>query len=147
MKVYLCQDIPKVGMAGEIINVSEGYANNFLFPKKLAVEITEKNELFFQKRVKTIENRKEVIAQETSMLAEKIKSVEVTIKRKMHDNLKLYGAIAAQEVVDSLNLKGIKVSKSQIIFDKSIKEKGSHQVTIKLSSRLQPQMTVTVVSE
>lgn len=147
MKVYLRQDIPKIGLQGEIIKVSEGYAHNYLLPKKLAIEITPENEDFFKSRVRVIEHRKEVVATETSMLAEKIKSTEVTLKKKMHDNTKLYGAISAQEVADALAQKGIKVSKSQVIFGKSIKEKGSYPVTIKLSSRLQPSLTVTVVSE
>lgn len=147
MKVYLRQDVPKVGLQGEIIKVSEGYAHNYLLPKKLAVEITSENERFFKSRMRVIEHRKEVVATETSMLAEKIKSMELVLKKKMHDKTKLYGAVSAQEVADALAQKGIKVSKSQVIFDKSIKEKGSFPVTIKLSSRLQPSLTVIVSPE
>ena len=68
MKVYLLQSIEKVGIAGEILNVSEGYAQNFLLPKKLAVKVTDGNEKFFEKKSKTVENRKAVIESETSLL-------------------------------------------------------------------------------
>jgi large subunit ribosomal protein L9 len=145
MKVYLLKDIEKVGIAGEIIIVSDGYAKNFLLPKKLAVEVTTTNTNFFQKRAKTIEHRKEVIATATSMLSEQIKNVTLTIKRKLHDDKKLYASINPSDIVELLAEKNIKVSKNQIIFEKSIKEAGVYPVTIKLSSKLQPQMTLKVV--
>lgn len=147
MKVYLKKDIPRTGLQGEIIEVADGFAHNYLIPKNLVVQVTEGNETFFKSRKRTIEHRKEVIASESSMLAEKIKSLELVVKKTVHDNGKLYGALSAQDIIQALAQKGIKVSKSQVIFDKSIKQTGSHFVTIKLSSRLQPQVKVTVVAE
>lgn len=81
------------------------------------------------------------------MLAEKISSIKITIKRKLHDDGKLYGAINASEIVDMLAEKGISISKSQVELDKAIKTKGSHEVTIKLSSTLKPVITVNIISE
>ena len=147
MKVYLKENVEKIGLQGEIVKVSDGFAKNYLFPKKLAVEVTEANASYFAAREKKIEHRKEVIATQTSMLAEKIKDTALTIKRKMHDDSKLYGSIAPQEIVELLAEKGISVSKSQVIFDKSIKEKGTYEVTIKLSSRLQPKLKLSVLAE
>lgn len=147
MKVYLKENIEKVGLAGEIIKVPDGFARNFLFPKKLAVEVTDANIAFYQTKIKTVEKRKEVVATVTSMLAEKIKDTKLTIKRKMHDNDKLYAAISPQEVVEALALEGVKVSKNQVLFPKAIKEKGEFDVTIKLSSRLQPTLTLKVAAE
>lgn len=147
MEVYLQKDVQKVGMAGEIVKVSEGYAFNYLLPRKLAVQITPKNERFYKGKQRVIDHRKEVITSETSMLAEKIKSTKLTLKRKMHDKEKLYGSISPAEVADLLAEQGIKVAKNQIIFDKSIKEKGTYDVTIKLSSRLQPKLKLTILSE
>lgn len=147
MRVYLRQDVPKVGMAGEIVKVSDGYAQNFLFPKKLAVEITDDNISVYESRKRVIENRKEVIATETSMLAKKIEAITLVLKRKMHEGQRLYGAVAQVEIVDLLAQKGVKISKSQVLLEKSIKEKGTYPVTIKLSSRLQPACTLKVVPE
>ncbi|BDC34519.1 50S ribosomal protein L9 [Candidatus Dependentiae bacterium Noda2021] len=147
MKVFLLKDIEKVGMEGEIIKVSDGYAKNFLFPRKLAQEVTAQNESFFKNRIKQIEHRHEVIETKTSMLAEKIKSIKLTVARKMHDNGELYGKISANEIVEMLAEKGIPVAKNQVEFEKSIKSQGKHEVTIKLSSRLQPKLTLTVVPE
>lgn len=147
MKVFLLQDVENVGMAQEIVSVSSGYAQNYLLPRKLAVVVTEDNEASFVKRAKTIEKRQEVIATKTSMLAERIKSLSLTLKRKVHDDGKLYGSINPSEIVDLLAVQGISVSKNQVNIDKSIKTKGAHEVTIKLSSRLQPKVSLNVVPE
>ncbi len=71
----------------------------------------------------------------------------MTLKRKLHDNGKLYGSVNPAEIVDLLAAQGIGVSKNQIEFDKSIKEKGAYEITIKLSSRLQPKLMLHVISE
>ncbi len=147
MKVYICKDIEKIGLAGEIIKVSDGYANNFLIPKKLAVEVTRNNESFYQARVKKVEHRMEVISSKTSMLAQRIGSLKITLKRKMHDDGKLYGAINPGEIVDALAQHGVSISKSQVLFDKSIKSKGEFMVTIKLTSRLRPKIKVKIIAE
>lgn len=134
-------------MAGEIITVSDGYARNYLFPRNYAEEITPDNEGSYTKKVKTIEHRKEVIATQTSMMAERIGTAQVTIKRKMHHDGKLYGSVGASDIADALKDHGFSIAKSQIIIDKSIKEKGAHTVTVKLTSRLQPKLKVIVTPE
>ncbi len=147
MNVFLLKDIERIGIAGEIVKVKEGFAQNFLFPRKLAVEVTKDNQKHFKKREKVIEHRKDVVESKSSMLAEKIKSINITLKRKTHDDGKLYGSINPQEIVELLSAKGISVSKSQVLFGKSIKSTGAYDVTIKLSSKLQPALNVKVVSQ
>src|SRR5205807_5551570 len=100
MKVFLKKNIEKVGLAGEIINVNDGFARNYLFPRDLALEITPANASFYAQRAKSVDNRKEVIATETSLLAEKIKDLKLSVKRKMHDDGKLYGAVTPSDIVD-----------------------------------------------
>jgi large subunit ribosomal protein L9 len=147
MKIFLRQDIENVGMAGEIITVSDGFATNYLLPKKLGIVVDEQNEAGFARRMQKIEQRKEIIGSKTSMLAERISSLVVTVKRKLHDDGKLYGSLHDKEIADALAEHGVSVSKNQIVIDKAIKGKGLHQVTVKLSSTLQPKLTVKVVSE
>lgn len=147
MKVFLKKDIAQVGFAGEIVKVTEGYARNFLFARDLAVEITASNEAFYKNKIKQVENRKEAVATETSMLAEKIKSLKVTLNRKMHDDGKLYGAVAPSDIADALKAQGVNVAKNQVIINKSIKTKGAHKVVIKLTARLQPELVVSVHPE
>ena len=147
MKVYLLKDIENVGFAGEIIKIKEGYATNYLLPKKLAVVITSGNEDFYLKKAKTITGRTEALSSKTSMLAEKIKSIKLVIKRKMHDGDKLYGSISPVEIVELLAQESIKISKGQVVFDKPIKSQGTFDVTIKLSNQLQPKLTVKIVPD
>ncbi|HBR70363.1 TPA: 50S ribosomal protein L9 [Candidatus Dependentiae bacterium] len=147
MKIYLLKDIEKVGFAGEILKVKDGYAKNFLLPRGLGVEVTPANEAVLSKHITEVENRKKALESKTSMLAEKIGNLKFTLKRKMHDDGKLYGALSPQEIVDLLTNEGIKISKSQVIFDKSIKERGSYEVVIKLSNNLKPTLNIKIVAE
>lgn len=147
MKVYLLKDVEKLGLAGQIIKVKEGFAFNYLIPNKLAVIITDANESFYSSKVKHVEHVKEVVSSKTSMLAEKIKGLQLKFKTKVHDNGKLYGAVAASDVVDLLAQEGVSVSKSQIEFGKAIKTTGSYNVTVKLSSKLKPEFMLKVVEE
>ncbi|MBA3751535.1 50S ribosomal protein L9 [Candidatus Dependentiae bacterium] len=148
MRVFLLKDVDKVGIAGEIIKTNEGFARNFLIPKKIAVEVTDKNESSFVNRIKVVENRKEVVATKTSMLAEKFKDLQVILKRKVHNGDQLYGSISAKEISDELAKQhGIKISNSQLVMDKSIKTKGMHPVTIKLSKTLLPTLQIKIIPE
>lgn len=149
MKVYLLKDITNLGFEGEIVKVSDGYAKNYLIPRKLALEITSANQSHYEQKKKIVAHKQEVLATETSMLAERIKSTKVTIKKKAHENgtgpQKLYGSVSAGDIVDALAEENIRVAKNQVDFGKSIKTTGTFEVTIKLSSRLQPKTTVVVV--
>lgn len=147
MKVFLLKDIEKVGLAGEIIKVADGFAMNYIVPRKLGVEITPKNEAHYSSKVKSIDHRKEVIASKTSMLAEKIKTIKVTLKRKLHDGEKMYGHIREIDIVDALTEQGVTVAKNQIILDKKIASKGTYEVVVKLSSTLQPAFKLVIAAE
>lgn len=146
MRVFLLKDVERIGLEGEVIKVSRGYAQNFLIPRGFAAEITPANEAQFRSRVREVKNRQEVIASKTSMLAEKIGAIKLVLKRKVHDDNKLYGSVSAAEIADLLALEGIRVAKNQIVLDKSIKEIGSYDVTVKLSSKLLPKFNLKIVA-
>lgn len=147
MKVYLLQNVKGLGHSGQIVKVTDGYARNFLIPGKVALEVTPANEKSFTSIVKTTETQKEVAVVKTSQLAEKIKSLDLVLKRKIHDGGKLYGAVSAGEIVELMAEKGVNINKSQVDFDKSIKTKGSYDITIRLSSSLQPVVKLKIVQE
>jgi large subunit ribosomal protein L9 len=147
MRVYLLKDVVNVGLAGTIVKVSDGYAKNYILPRKLGVLVTEENEASLLRQVKAEVVKKEVVATKTSLLAERIKQIELVVKRKLHDDGKLYGSINASEIVDGLAAQGVSVGKSQIEFDGAIKAKGSYKVVVKLSTTLKPALTVKIVSE
>ncbi|MDP3788015.1 MAG: 50S ribosomal protein L9 [Candidatus Chromulinivorax sp.] len=145
MNVFLLKDIVQVGMKNEIIKVSDGYAANFLFPKKLALEVTKANEKEYIAKARKVENRAAVIESTSSVLGDQIGKLNLKLKKKM-DGDKLYAAVGQNEVVDLLKEHNVSVSKSQVIFDKAIKTKGTFEVTIKLSSKIQPKFILQVVA-
>ena len=147
MKVFLLKDVVNVGMANQIVAVSEGYAVNFLIPKKLGVQITPENEKNYVGKVKHVEHKKEVIASKTSMLGERIKTLTLTLRKKMHDDGKLYGSVNSTEVAELLAKEGVAVGKSQIEFEKSIKEKGSFPVIVKLTAKLHAKCMLKVIGD
>jgi large subunit ribosomal protein L9 len=147
MQVYMLQDVEKVGIAGQVIKVSDGYALNYLIPKKLAMKVSTANADVFRKKIKKQTVEKQVLSSKVAMMAERIKSLHLTTKERIHDNGKLYGAISADKIVTLIKEKGFNISKKQVSFDKSIKSVGEHKVTIKLSSKLQPQLTIKVIQK
>lgn len=147
MKVFLVQNVENVGRSGQVLNVTDGFARNYLLPRKLAIQITEKNEHEFVNRIERVEEQKAVTNVKTSALAEKIKSLQLVLKRKTHNDGKLYGAVSTQEIAEALEEHGVKIAKNQVIIEKSIKAQGTHTIAIKLSSSLQPNLSVKVVPE
>ena len=147
MFIYMLKDVEKVGMAGHVAKVSDGYAVNYLIPKKLAKQISESEITKYKTQVKKQKVEAQVLNSKTAMLAEKIKSMHLVLQERIHDDGKLYGAISSSEIVDLLKDKGVNVNKKQIEFDKSIKSVGEHKITIRLSSKLKPQLTLKVVSK
>ena len=147
MNVYMLKDVEKVGMAGQIVKVADGYAANYLFPRKLAVEATENNMEQLKARVVKETINAQVLSSKIAMLAERLKSVVLTIKSRVHDDGKLYGAVSADDIVDLLKAQDVVVNRKQIEFDKTIKTVGEHKATIRLSAKLKPQVTVKVVAQ
>lgn len=147
MRVYLLKDIENVGMSGTLVNVSDGYATNYLFPHKLAVKVEKTEEEFYKNKVKKAEVAKEIVSTKLGMLAERIKSTHISLKKRVHDDGRLYGAVSADEIVELLKAKDISANRKQIVFAKSIKTTGEHSVGIKLNAKLIPEFTLKVVAQ
>lgn len=147
MRVYMIKDVEKVGMAGQIVNVSDGFAANYLFPRKLATAVTSENMKHIDAKIKKEAVAVEVLNSKIAMVAERIKALHITIKERVHDDGKLYGSVGADEVVELLRAKDIVVNRKQIEFDKAVKAVGDHKITIRLTAKLKPQLTLKVVSQ
>lgn len=145
--VFLLKDIKNIGKAGTIVSVAEGYATNYVLPKKLGLLVTENNKSEFDNRLSKLKNANEKAQAKTSALADKIGLLTIVLKNKIGPDGKLYGAIRPQMIVDELAKETISIGKSMVVFDKPIKEKGMHEVVIKLSSHLQPRLKVKVIAE
>lgn len=147
MRIFLLQDVEKLGMAGQIVDVSDGYAQNFILPRKLGIKVTGADMKFYKERTVKEKVTAEVLSSKVAMLAERIKGMHVTIKERVHDDGKLYGAVGADEVVELLKAKEVNINRKQVEFNKAIRSLGEHKVVIKLSSKLKPELTLKVVAK
>jgi len=148
MKVILQEDVKALGKKGQIVEVKEGYARNFLFPKNLAVEATDKNlkELNRQKKIKEQKAEKEFL--EAKELAEKIKGITVTLQVKSGENGKLFGAVTSKDIAENLIKKHkLKIDKRKIELKENIKSLGTYEVSIKLHPKVLAELTVKVITE
>ncbi len=141
MKVILMDDVKSLGKIGDVVKVSDGYARNMLFPKKLAMEATDKN-------MKELEQKKKKMAKEhaeslgvAQAQAELIKDLAVTIKSKAGEGGKLFGSITSKDIADALKEQhGIDVDKRKVQLDSPIKNAGELDVDIKIF----PEVTTTL---
>lgn len=146
MKIVLLQDVKALGKKGTIVEVAEGYARNFLLPKKLGAPATAEN-LNTLKLKKANEERiaAEQLA-EAKALAEKIGESSVTVSIKGGENGKTYGSVSTKEIAEAVKAQlGMEVDKKKIVLAEPIKAFGTHEVMIRLHREVQAKLAVKVV--
>ena len=148
MKVLLLQDLKGQGKANDIINVSDGYARNFLFPRKLAV-VADAKAINDVKNKKSSEQHKiEVEKANASALADKIKGLKVVISAEAGKDGKFYGAITSKDIAEALKAQfNIEIDKRKIELDAQIKAFGTYIVDVKLYSGIVGKLTVQVTEK
>lgn len=145
MKVILLQDVKPQGKKGDIINVSDGYARNFLFPKKLATEATPAAINEIKNRAASAQYRIETERAEAKALAEKISGLEIDIAVASGSDNKLYGSVTSKEISEQLAKQhGITVDKRKIVLDKPIKTYGIFNLDVKLYTDVTAKLKVEV---
>jgi len=133
MKVILQQDVKDHGKKGQLIDVSDGYARNFLLPKKLAVQATADNLNAMKQQEKAKQKRMEIEKLEAQAAAGRLESCVVKIQAKSGGAGKLFGSITAKEISDALNEQhGIAIEKNKIVLSENIKTFGPFEVKCKL---------------
>lgn len=148
MKVVLLQDVKSLGKKDTIVNVSDGYARNFLFPKNLAVEATDGRMREIDDKKSSEQNRKNKELQAAKDLADKLSKVEVNIKTKAGENGKLFGSITSKDIADAIKSQHkIEVDKKKLVLSDPIKSAGSHQVEIKVYPEVSAKVTVKITGE
>lgn len=148
MKVILLKNVDKLGKEGDLVDAKSGYARNFLFPNKAAVEATPEN----------MKNWKEMKAKEAADEAARIAEAEeqkkqleskvVDLKAKGGANGKLFGAITAKDIADRMNdIFGVKIDKKKIVLAENIKTTGKHQVVVKLYGDVSADVDLVIGAE
>ena len=147
MKVILNQDVKGQGKKGDLINVSDGYARNFLLPKNLAKEATKENLNVMQGQKESQEYRKQKELEEAQELQKKIAELTVNVKAKAGENGKLFGSVTSKEIAEELKMQHhIKLDKKKFVLPDGIKTLGVRQVDIKLHPGVVGKLKVMVES-
>ena len=148
MKVILLQDVKSLGKEGEIVNVNDGYARNFIIPKKLGVEANSRN----MNDLKLKKSNEEKIAKENKEAAEKLagelKAGQVALKIKVGEGGKAFGSVSAKEIAAAVkNQMGLDVDKKKIQLKETLKTLGTHIVPVKLHPEVTADLKVEIGEE
>ena len=148
MKVILKADIKGVGKKDEVMNASDGYARNFLFPKNLAVEANNENMAKLKAKQNSAKFQKEQDKEEALKVADKLSKISLKMKVKVGENGKIFGGVSAKEIAQELEREyKIKVDKKKIELNETIKALGIQIVEIKLFESVVAKLKVDVISE
>ena len=147
MKVILTQDIKGVGKKDEIINANDGYARNFLLPRKMAVEANSQNMSLLQGRKDSANFKKEQEKENALILQDKLSKIMLKIKVKAGGNGKIFGSITSKEIATELkNQYSIEVDKKKILLKDSIKEIGVFNIEIKLYEGIIGKLKIDIIA-
>lgn len=145
MKVILLDNIKGVGKKDEIINANDGYARNFLFPKKLAVEANAENLGKLKNKQDSFQHKRNVEKEKAEEIAKKLKDITLTIKVKAGDNGRIFGGVTSKEISENLKQQyKIDVDKKKIVLNETIKNLGTVNVPIKLFEGVTGELKVMV---
>lgn len=147
MQVVLLQDVAKLGKKGDIVNVSEGYARNFLYPKNLASPASQGKlkEIHTQRQTQAAKKQKE--EEQAKELAGKINNLTVVLQAKVGDAGRLFGAISSKDIADGLKAQhGHDIDKKKIVLKEPIKTLGTHKIIIKIHPVAQAEINVEVAA-
>jgi len=145
MKVILRQDYENLGRMGDIVEVKDGYARNFLIPRKIALPATPGNIRMVEteKKQKAFKLEREKL--NAQKLAEKLYGLEITIPMRAGENERLFGSVTAQMIAEEIGKLGVEVERKKILLDEPIKMLGSYEVPIKLHPDVSVKIKVNVV--
>jgi large subunit ribosomal protein L9 len=147
MKVILLDDVAKVGRRGEVRDVSDGYARNFLIPKKLALTATPGNLKGLDHIKKQQDDKAGRIKSDADSLRERIEALVYEVRRQASEEGKLFGSVTAQDLVDFLAEHSIKLERRRIHLDEPIKTLGESTVPIRIHPEVSAQLRVNVARE
>lgn len=148
MKVILLQDVDNLGKAGDLKDVADGYARNYLLPRRLAAGATPALMANHQQRVAAEKRRVEKETEANRQQAERLGSVTLTFKARVGKQGRLYGSITSQDIAAGLReSEGITIDRRTIDLPNPIRSTGSFQIPVKVAPKLEPKITVNVVDE
>ena len=148
MKVILLQDVKSLGKEGEIVTVSDGYARNFIIPKKLGLEATDKNLNDLKLKKKYDARLAEGILEDAQALKERLEAGQIELAMKVGEGERLFGSVSNKEIAEATREQlGLKIDKKKILLKEVIKSLGTHTVPVRLHPKVIGELKVIVVAE
>ena len=145
MEEILLNDVESVGRRGDIVRVRDGYARNFLLPRKLAMASTRANQEFVEEQKERVALRREKEKAQAQKVSERLNQVKITIPAQAGEQDKLFGSVTAEDIAAALKQKGFSVEKKQVLLKDSIRTLGTHPVTVELFTQVRSSVSVEVV--
>ncbi len=146
MKIILLEDVKKLGKKGDLVDVADGYARNYLFPRDLAEEATAGKIKQLKKEKAALEDRKEKEKEQAQEIAEKLSKAEVSLKVKAGEQGKLFGSVTTKDISEALKKQcKIEVDRRKIELFEPIKTLGEHKVDIKLFPEVVASLTLKII--
>ncbi len=147
MRVILRQNVDDLGLEGDILNVSKGYARNYLIPKGLALEATNENIKLMGTQRKKIEARRLKVKEDAEKIRDQLGELTVTISHKVGEEEKLYGSVTTMDISAHLEKLGVDIDRKKLVLEKPIKTLGEFDVYVKLHPEVTGSIKVAVVPE
>lgn len=147
MKLILLKDVEKLGKRGDVVTVKDGYARNFLLPTGLARPNTPGNVRFVEKMKELEKARVQEELEQARKLSERLAATSCTLRAKVGEEEKLFGAITAQDIAAALSAEGLSIDRKKILLEQPIKSLGIFQVPIRLHPEVSALLKVWVVKE
>ena len=147
MEVILREHVDNLGKRGEIVKVADGFARNYLLPRKLALPATEGNRKHVERERKIMESREAEEKSSAEALATRLATVDISIPRRVGDTEQLYGSVTSADIVELLKSKGFDVDRRKLILPEPLKALGEFDVPLKLHREVTVPLKVKVVKE
>ena len=147
MEVILREHVDKLGKRGDVVKVAEGYARNYLLPRKLALAVTEANKRQIERERQVAEARDAEEKSHADALAQRIGALDIEIARRVGENDTLYGSVTSADIAQALHAKGFDIEKKKIHLVDPLKAIGETTVPIKIHREVTAQLRVRVVPE
>jgi large subunit ribosomal protein L9 len=147
MEVILRQHVEHLGRRGEIVKVADGYARNYLLPRKLALPATDGNRKHVERERRILEARESEERGQAEAVAARLKTVVITMTRRVGDTEQLYGSVTGADIAEYLKAHGFEIDRRRLILPEPIKTLGQHEVPLKLHRDVTATLTVNVLRE
>jgi large subunit ribosomal protein L9 len=147
MEVILREHVDNLGRRGDVVKVAEGYARNYLLPRKLALAVTDNNKRQIEREKKIAEAREAEEKAQADAVAQRIAQIEIEIARRVGENETLYGSVTSADISHALQAKGFDVDKRRIQLAEPLKALGESTIPVKIHRDVTAQLRVKVVPE